>query len=160
MSHQEIIFHPDHQHCMRMSRLSSWYLIIRAVWSFLLPRLRSSDWDVPPTEKLHSEPWGRLLLRLCGCSWNRPCVRNGAWRPGESLRWWDQYGQHHGTPCPSSFPSLSLVTLQQAGAQSIYPLIWLPVGWSLWTQVAQTSRATWNKLFHGRAVPLWFWCWL
>lgn len=54
-----------------------WYLIIRAVWSFLLPRLRPSDRDVPPTEKLHSEPWRWLLLRLCGCSWNWPCVSNG-----------------------------------------------------------------------------------
>lgn len=76
MSHQEIIFHLNHQRSMRISWPSSWYLIIRAVWSFLLPRLRSSDRDVPPTAELHSEPWGRLLLCLCGCSWNRPCVSN------------------------------------------------------------------------------------
>lgn len=37
-------------------------------------------------------------------------------------------------------------------------LLWLPPGWSLWTQVAQASRAPWNKLFNGRAVPLWFRC--
>lgn len=66
----------NHQHCVRMSWHSSWYFIIRAFWYFLLPRLRSSDRDVPPTEKLHSEPWGWLLLRLCGCSWNRSCVSN------------------------------------------------------------------------------------
>lgn len=45
---------------------------------FLLPRLCSCDGDVPPAEKLHSEPRGRLLLCLCGCSWNRPCVSNAA----------------------------------------------------------------------------------
>lgn len=54
-----------------------WYLITGAVWSFLLPRLCSSNRDVPPTEELHSEPWGWLLLRLCGCSWNRPRVSKG-----------------------------------------------------------------------------------
>lgn len=52
-------------------------VMIRAVWSFLLPRLRSSDGHVPPAEELHSEPWGRLLLCLCGRSWNWPCVSNG-----------------------------------------------------------------------------------
>lgn len=49
-------------------------------------------------------------------------ARYGAWRPGKSLCWWDQYGEHHGTTCPGSFPPLSLVTLQQAGAQSIHPV--------------------------------------
>lgn len=67
-----------------MSRHSSWYLIIRAVWSFPFPRLCSSYWDVPPTEELHSEPRGRLLLRLCGRSRNRPCVSNGMMLKGPS----------------------------------------------------------------------------
>ncbi len=75
VSHREIIFHLHQQRCM--FRPSSWCLIIRAVLSFLLPRLRSSDRDVPPTEELHSEPWGWLLLGLCGRSWNRPRVSNG-----------------------------------------------------------------------------------
>lgn len=45
---------------------------------------------------------------------------HGAWWPGESLCWWDQYGQHHGAARPGSFPPLSLVTLQQARAESIH----------------------------------------
>lgn len=47
---------------------------------------------------------------------------HGAWWPGQPLCWWDQYGEHHGTTRSSSFPPLSLVTLQQTGAQSIHPV--------------------------------------
>lgn len=62
-----------------------------------------------------------LLVIICfSCTCCSHQARHGAWWPGESMRWWDEYGQHHGTTCPSSFPSLSLVTLQQAGAQSIH----------------------------------------
>lgn len=75
-SYIALIFSHDLKPRVTMSQPSSWYLIIRAVWSFLLLRLRPSYRDVPPTEELHSEPRGRLLLRLCGCSWNRPCVSN------------------------------------------------------------------------------------
>ena len=39
-------------------------------------------------------------------------------------------------------------------------LLWLPAGWSLWAQVAQASWAPRDKLFNGRAVPLWFRCWI
>lgn len=52
-------------------------VMIGAVRSFLLPRLRSSDGDVPPAKELHPEPRGRLLLCLCGRSWNWPRVSNG-----------------------------------------------------------------------------------
>lgn len=40
-------------------------------------RLRSSHRNVPPSAKLHPQPWRRLLLGLCGGSRDRTCV--GSW---------------------------------------------------------------------------------
>lgn len=70
-----------------------------------------------------------FMLLLSSKPSNSPLqARYGAWRPGESLCWRDQYGQHHGTTGPSSFPPLSLVPLQQAGAQSIHPVCCVHLG--------------------------------
>lgn len=64
-----------------------------------------------------------ILLLMISTLLFRPLQpRDGARWPGEPLCRWDQYGQHHGSARPGSFPPLSLVTLQQAGAQSIHPV--------------------------------------
>jgi hypothetical protein len=77
--------------------------LLQRLWSgsrshFLSPpRLCSCHWDVPPCPQLHPEPWGWLLVSVCGGPWDWPCVSSLA------ILVWGRLGLREATPkilCP------------------------------------------------------------